>query len=84
MQRWRYHSLIMRDLSVAESKLNAEGDKGWELVSVCLDANTATARAFFKMPADEAPAETMAAATGGSYASTHAYPDSHPLVEAVA
>jgi hypothetical protein len=51
MQRWRYHSLLVRDLSIADSKLNAEGEKGWELVSVCLvDANTA--RAFFKMPAD--------------------------------
>ena len=52
MQQWRYHSLVIRDLSICESKLNAEGEKGWELVSVCqLDANTA--RAFFKMPAAE-------------------------------
>jgi hypothetical protein len=50
--KWRYHSLLMRDLSIADAKLNAEGEKGWELVSVCLvDSNTA--RAFFKMPAEE-------------------------------
>ena len=52
MQRWKYHSLLIRDLSICESKLNTEGEKGWELVSVSLvDANTA--RAFFKMPADQ-------------------------------
>jgi hypothetical protein len=52
MRKWRYHSLLVRDLSIADAKLNAEGEKGWELVSMCLiDANTA--RAFFKMPADE-------------------------------
>ena len=53
MQRWKYHSLLIRDLSICESKLNTEGDKGWELVNICLmDANTA--RAFFKMPSDGA------------------------------
>ncbi len=52
MQQWHYHSLVIRDLSICESKLNSEGEKGWELVSVCLiDANTA--RAFFKMPLEE-------------------------------
>ena len=52
MQQWHYHSLVIRDLSICESRLNAEGEKGWELVSVCLiDANTA--RAFFKMPLEE-------------------------------
>jgi hypothetical protein len=52
VQRWRYHSVLVRDLSIAESKLNVEGEKGWELVSVCLiDANSA--RCFFKMPAEE-------------------------------
>ena len=51
MGKWRYHSILVRDLSIAESKLNAEGDRGWELVSVCLiDANSA--RCFFKMLAD--------------------------------
>ena len=49
MQKWRYHSLLMRDLSIADSKLNSEGERGWELVSVCLvDHNTA--RAYFKQP----------------------------------
>ena len=52
MQRWRYHSLVMRDLSIADAKLNAEGAKGWELVSVCLITDS-TARAFFKQPAGE-------------------------------
>ncbi len=52
MKHWRYHSLLIRDLSICESKLNTEGEKGWELVNVCLmDANTA--RAFFKMPAED-------------------------------
>lgn len=51
MQRWRYHSLLMRDLSIADAKLNVEGERGWELVSICLiDSNTA--RAFFKQPVD--------------------------------
>ncbi|MBM3494136.1 MAG: hypothetical protein FJX72_07435 [Armatimonadetes bacterium] len=62
MRKWKYKALVMRDLSIAESKLNAEGDKGWELVSVCLvDGNTA--RAFFKAPegAAEAPPADFAA-----------------------
>lgn len=65
MQRWRYHSMMIRDLSICESKLNAEGEKGWELVSMCLlDANSA--RAFFKQAVDgveteaAVPAEAMA------------------------
>lgn len=49
MQKWKYRSMVLRDLSIAESKLNAEGEKGWELVAVCL-IETNTARAFFKMP----------------------------------
>ena len=79
MQHWRYHSLILRDLSIAESKLNAEGEKGWELVSVCMiDGNTA--RAFFKMLSDQAPQEAAVTAVAGtSYASTHPYPESEPL-----
>lgn len=52
MRKWKYRSMVLRDLSIAESKLNAEGEKGWELVSVCLvDSNSA--RAFFKAPVDE-------------------------------
>ena len=78
MQRWRYHSLIIRDLSIAESKLNAEGEKGWELVSVAMiDSNSA--RAFFKMPTDQLPGEVVAAVTGTSYASTHPYPEAEPV-----
>ncbi len=47
MKRWVYHSMVIRDLSIADSKLNAEGEKGWELVNICLlDGNSA--RAFFK------------------------------------
>jgi len=42
----------MRDLSIADAKLNAEGERGWELVSVCLiDANSA--RAYFKQPVED-------------------------------
>lgn len=52
MQRWKYHSLLLRDLSIADSKLNSEGEKGWEMVSACLvDQNTA--RFYFKMPVDD-------------------------------
>jgi len=52
MNKWRYHSLLLRDLSIADAKLNGEGDRGWELVNVCLvDANTA--RAYFKQPVVE-------------------------------
>ena len=52
MHKWKYHSLVLRDLSISDARLNAEGEKGWELISVCmLDANTA--RAFFKMPCHE-------------------------------
>lgn len=51
MRKWKYRSMVLRDLSIAESKLNAEGEKGWELVAVCLlDSNTA--RVFFKQPDD--------------------------------
>ncbi|NLI00735.1 MAG: hypothetical protein GX446_14725 [Chthonomonadales bacterium] len=52
MRKWKYRTMVLRDLSIAESKLNAEGEKGWELVSMCLmDSNTA--RAFFKAPIEE-------------------------------
>jgi hypothetical protein len=52
MQRWRYHSLLVRDLSIADAKLNAEGERGWELVNICLiDHNSA--RAYFKQPVEE-------------------------------
>jgi hypothetical protein len=48
MQHWRYKVLVIRELALSESKLNAEGEKGWELVNVCMtDGNTA--RAFFKI-----------------------------------
>ena len=58
MTKWRYHSLLLRDLSVAESKLNAEGERGWELVSVCMtDGNSA--RFFFKQSADHKVAEVV-------------------------
>ncbi len=60
MKKWKYHSLVLRDLSISEAKLNAEGEKGWELVSMCLvDMNTA--RAYFKMPVEE-QAETSTVA----------------------
>ena len=52
MEKWRYHSLIMRDLSIADAKLNAEGEKGWELVTVCI-VDPTTARAYFKMPIED-------------------------------
>lgn len=52
MQKWKYHSMVCRDLSIVDGKLNVEGEKGWELVSVVpVDANTA--RVFFKQPIPE-------------------------------
>lgn len=60
MRKWRYHSLVIRDLAIAEPKLNAEGEKGWELVSVCM-VDDHTARAFFKMPVEEEESDTSAA-----------------------
>ena len=47
MQQWRYKAVMIRDLALSEAKLNTEGEKGWELVSVCM-ADATTARAFFK------------------------------------
>lgn len=51
MQRWRYKAVMIRDLALSEAKLNTEGEKGWELVSVCM-ADPTTARAFFKQHCD--------------------------------
>ena len=48
MQRWRYKVLVIRELALSEAKLNAEGEKGWELVNVCITDGT-TARAFLKI-----------------------------------
>ncbi len=47
MTKWRYHSILLHDLSLADSRLNAEGEKGWELVSICM-INESSARAFLK------------------------------------
>lgn len=71
MHQWRYHAITLRDLSIAESKLNAEGEKGWELVAICMIDST-TARAFFKQPSDgtapsaEAPAPAQEPAIADS------------------
>ncbi|HSV75348.1 MAG TPA: hypothetical protein VLH79_16465 [Chthonomonadales bacterium] len=63
MTKWRYRSLVLRDLSIAEPKLTAEGEKGWELVSVCL-IDSKTARAFFKMAvSDQEPADAVESGT---------------------
>ena len=60
MSRWRYHSLLVRDLSIADAKLNVEGERGWELVSMCLiDSNTA--RAYFQQPVEEEAVAAVAA-----------------------
>ncbi len=47
MTKWRYHSILLHDLSLADSRLNSEGEKGWELVSICM-INENSARAFLK------------------------------------
>lgn len=65
MRKWKYRSMVLRDLSIAESKLNAEGSKGWELVAVCLlDSNTA--RAFFKMPDEDETEQPLTESEPGS------------------
>ncbi len=48
MQKWHYKMLTIRDLALSDSKLNAEGERGWELVSM-ISHDGHTARAFFKM-----------------------------------
>lgn len=69
MRKWRYHSLLLRDLSIADSKLNAEGERGWEMVSVCLvDSNTA--RVYFKQPVEEVESEAVVLADNLVSAST--------------
>ncbi len=64
MQTWRYKAMIIRELALSESKLNAEGEKGWELVSVLM-TDDSTARFYFKQPieaASQSRAEHAAAA----------------------
>ncbi len=51
MVKWRYKTLVIRELALSEAKLNAEGEKGWELIAVCMTDAT-TARAFMKQPWD--------------------------------
>lgn len=52
MQRWVYKTIVIRELSLSDTKLNAEGEHGWELIAV-LGQDGHTARAFFKQPFDE-------------------------------
>ncbi len=52
MQRWVYKTIVIRELALSDTKLNAEGEHGWELVSV-LGQDGHTARAFFKQLYDE-------------------------------
>lgn len=66
MQRWRYKVLVIREMALAESKLNAEGEKGWELVGVCMSDGT-TGRAFFKILDDG----TLGEAHGVHHAEAH-------------
>jgi len=52
MRKWKYHSIVLRDLSIGDNKLNAEGERGWELVSVVM-ADAHTARAYFRQVVEE-------------------------------
>jgi hypothetical protein len=54
MQRWRYKTVVIRELAVSESKLNAEGEKGWELVAMSMSSD-GTARAFMKQRWEDVP-----------------------------
>lgn len=74
MQRWRYKVLVIRELALSEAKLNAEGEKGWELVNVCMTDGT-TARAFFKILDDG----TLGELQGVHHHDTHGVAD-HALV----
>jgi hypothetical protein len=68
-QQWRYKALVIRELALSEAKMNAEGEKGWELVSVCMEG--ATARAYFKKafdPHEELHAPEHDTALVGSHA----------------
>ena len=67
MLKWRYKTLVIRELALCESKLNAEGEKGWELTSVCIHADGTTARAFLKQPAgivEETDSALLSSAAG--------------------
>jgi hypothetical protein len=59
VQRWRYHSIVIRDLSISDAKLNAEGERGWELVSIFM-VDSHTARAYFKIRAEDLPETALA------------------------
>lgn len=56
MEKWRYKTVVIRELALSDAKLNTEGEKGWELVSVCVTQDN-TARAFFKQHWDAATEE---------------------------
>ena len=58
MQRWRYKVLVLREMHMSESKLNHEGERGWELISVCM-ADGTTGRAFLKKRWEDAEDEPV-------------------------
>jgi hypothetical protein len=60
MQKWHYKTIVIRDLALSDSKLNVEGEHGWDLVAV-ITADGHTARAFFKQAYEgEAPSTDVA------------------------
>lgn len=85
MQKWKYHTLVVRELSIAENKLNAEGERGWELVSVVME-DARQARAFFKAPLDavileETPAQPAAPEAPARVGITHPSTDQMELLK---
>lgn len=51
-QSWEYHEFVFGSHSIDISDFDAQGAKGWELVSVNVDER----RAFFKRPKQSIPA----------------------------
>ncbi len=64
MQRWRYKTVMIREMALSEAKLNGEGEKGWELVSICIGTDN-TARAFFKQRWEDVPEDQHAVVEHG-------------------
>lgn len=70
MQKWHYKMLSIRDLALSDSKLNYEGEKGWELVAL-ISHDGHTGRAFFKMGYEGDPPETTETAHTTETAAHH-------------
>lgn len=82
MQRWVYKTIVIRELALSDTKLNAEGEHGWELIAV-LGQDGHTARAFFKQLYDENNPIADAHKSTGEHSAMHA-PEYRPTGEHIA